>query len=79
MRFDRQGRHTHLFDPRTGTSPQAWASVSVLSARATLADALSTGFSAMPEAAIRTVVHNLGAIEGLLVRPDGDRVELISA
>ena len=79
LRFDRNGRHTHLFDPRTGTSPQAWASVSVLSARATLADALSTGFSAMPEAAIRRVVHNLGAIEGLLVRPDGDRVELISA
>ncbi|MDJ0895089.1 MAG: FAD:protein FMN transferase, partial [Alphaproteobacteria bacterium] len=79
LRFDRDGRHTHLFDPRTGTSPQAWASVSVLAGRATLADALSTGFSAMPEAAIRRVVNGLGAIEVLLVRPDGDSVELTPA
>ncbi len=37
----------HLFDPSTGRSPDRWQSVSVIAARATIADALSTAFMSM--------------------------------
>lgn len=40
--FDEDYRDNHLFDPRTGRSPQALASVSVAAPTATEADALST-------------------------------------
>src|SRR5690606_6376116 len=36
---------SHILDPRTATSPGLYASVTVLAAEATTADALSTGFS----------------------------------
>lgn len=52
-------RYNHLLDPRTGTSSHRYKSVSVVATDATTADALSTAFSLMPEAAIRTLSREL--------------------
>lgn len=51
--FDRNGEFHHLFDPRTGKSAHRYSSVTVTAPEATLADALSTAFYAMPVAAIK--------------------------
>lgn len=51
-RFEPTGCFHHLFDPATGHCPRRWRAVSVLTATATMADALSTAFSVMaPEPA----------------------------
>lgn len=52
--------HNHLLDPRRGSSSHLYRSVSVVASDATTADALSTAFSLMPEAAIRAVSRDLG-------------------
>ncbi len=46
--FDRAGRFHHLFAPQTG-QPGVAKQMSVIAARATTADALSTAFAIMPE------------------------------
>lgn len=64
FRFDRAGRFTHLFDPRTGRSPARYRSVSVIAPTATEADALSTAFSLLPPESVGTIVaarQNLAA------------------
>ena len=50
-RFDAAGRHHHLFDPATGRSADRYASVTVVAARATTADALSTALAVASPAA----------------------------
>lgn len=45
----------HIFDPRTGHSPQRWKSISVRADSATVADALSTAFSLLGSGAIRRI------------------------
>lgn len=54
-RFDDWGRYHHLYDPRRLDSANAWLSMSVKTANATEADALSTAFSAMSLAEIESV------------------------
>ncbi len=71
FRFDPAGRFTHLFDPKTGTSPHVYSSVSVALPTATAADALSTAFSLMPVEAIDAVLARLGEGTAYLTRPDG--------
>ena len=51
--FSTDGRHHHLFDPRSGVSVSRYLSVSVICPSATVADALSTAFSTMPLSDIR--------------------------
>ncbi len=58
-RFDAAGRNHHLFDPKTGRSTRRYASVSVIAAQATRADALSTAFSAMDEKDIAAVLAGM--------------------
>ena len=70
-RFDADGRHHHLFDPATGLSANRYRSVSVEAPLATTADALSTGFSAMPLGDARPVVAAAGRIEALFTLADG--------
>jgi len=71
MLFDAHGRHHHLFDPHTGTSPHYYRSVSVIAPDATTADALSTGLSALaPEAAL-PVVHAHREVRAILIGTDG--------
>lgn len=51
--FSSDGRHHHLFDPRSGLSTSRHLSVSVSCPSATVADALSTAFSVLPLGDIR--------------------------
>lgn len=74
--FDAAGRFTHLLDPRSGRSPQRHRAVAVLAAEATLADALSTGFALMPEAAIAGALAALPGVEVHLLRHDGTAVRM---
>jgi FAD:protein FMN transferase len=48
LSFDPAGQRHHLFDPRSGTSPGWWRSITVIAPTAETADALSTGFSVSP-------------------------------
>ncbi|NVO12463.1 MAG: FAD:protein FMN transferase [Rhodoplanes sp.] len=56
FRFDTGGRCNHLFDPRTGGCADASRRVTVVADDATTADALSSAFSLMDEAAIARVL-----------------------
>jgi thiamine biosynthesis lipoprotein len=71
-RFDAAGRHHHLFDPATGRSADACASVSVVARRATTADALSTACAVSPGAATTELLQEADAA-ALFVAADGSR------
>lgn len=58
--FDKNQRHHHLFDPKTGRSTEGWASVSVMASNAATADALSTAFTAMKKDDIDVIVGQMG-------------------
>jgi len=72
--LDPAGRHTHLFDPRTGRAQPHHRSVSVLAATATMADALSTAFSNMALHDTAAVVRQLG-LRAWFVLADGSVTE----
>lgn len=74
FRFDQAGRFTHLFDPRTGRSPQLYKSVSVVAPTATAADALSTAFSSMEIDAINRVLGKFGVGAAYVTSGDGQIV-----
>ena len=66
--FDAEGRMPHLIDPATGMARADWARLSVIADSAALADALSTGLSLAPAAAIQ---GSLAALPGIEVRALG--------
>jgi FAD:protein FMN transferase len=74
--FDAAGRHHHLLDPRTGQSAHHHASVTVVAARAMLADALSTALAILPAAAAPGLMGRTGAVAALHVSADGERAWL---
>jgi thiamine biosynthesis lipoprotein len=76
--FDAQGRHHHLFDPATGRSASRYRSVTVIAARATVADALSTALAILPPERAATCLHAAGAECALLAHHDG-RVRWLEA
>lgn len=76
FRFDAAGRFHHIFDPRTGYSPQRYRSVSVIMPTAMAADALSTAFTIMTPPAIHGVLSRLGAGRAHLVTTEGQTVTL---
>ena len=69
--FDAQGAHHHLFDPRTGRSATHYRSVTVLAPSATIADALSTGISALPPDKARTALRAFPDACALFLDRDG--------
>lgn len=69
FRFDPKGSFNHLFDPATGGCSTLYRSLTTVGRSATAADALSTAFSLMPEAQIRSLMPHL----------DIERVHLIDA
>ena len=71
FRFDAAGRFHHLFDPRSGTCPQRYASVSVLAPDATTADALATACNLMPPESIEGLLRAAGATRAIIIMPDG--------
>lgn len=66
FRFDPAGRFHHIFDPRSGSCPQLYASVSVLAPSATLADALATASNLLPPDAIAAALKAAGADRALV-------------
>ena len=75
-RFDAAGRHNHLFDPKTGRSANRHASVSVLTERAVVADAVSTALSvAAPELSGAILAHHRPA-RAYFVAGDGGLSEV---
>jgi len=72
-RFDLAGRFNHIFDPVNGMTSSRYLSVSVMTPRATDADALSTAFSLMPLERTQQLVSKLG-ITAYFTLPDGSRL-----
>lgn len=76
FRFDEGGRFSHIIDPRSGTTPQRYASVTVVARQAAIADALSTAFSLIDLDGITSVVRGRADVEAHLLSHDG-RLTLI--
>ena len=69
--FDKDGEFHHLFDPRTGKSAHRYISVTVTAPEATLADALSTAFCAMPVAEIKKCLQDMPSVNVRLTGKTG--------
>lgn len=74
--FDAQGRFSHLFNPKTGLSPNLYRSVTVIASSATAADALSTAFSNMPPKDIETTLKAIDGARVHLTTARGERMLL---
>jgi thiamine biosynthesis lipoprotein len=72
--FSADGRHHHLFDPRTGRSTSCYRSVSVLHPSAAVADGLSTAFSALPEQRIARIIGAYRGARAILIGDAGKPV-----
>jgi thiamine biosynthesis lipoprotein len=71
FRFDAEGRFNHLFNPKSGESPHAYQSVTVVAPTATAADALSTAFSLMDGPDIDRVLSKVDNTTAYLIMGDG--------
>lgn len=71
FQFDPAGRFHHIFDPRSGTCPQLYASVSVIAPKSAAADALATACNLTPLAGIPDLLRAGGASRALVVWLDG--------
>jgi thiamine biosynthesis lipoprotein len=78
FRFDRDGCFHHIFDPRSGGCPHAYASVSVLASTATAADALATACHLLPLDALAPALRAAGATRAMVVLPTG-RTRVVEA
>jgi thiamine biosynthesis lipoprotein len=72
FRFDRNGCFHHLFDPRNGSCPHAYASVSVVAPTATAADALATACCLMPPDRLAAALRTGGATRAIVILPSGE-------
>jgi thiamine biosynthesis lipoprotein len=71
FKFDATGRFHHIFDPRTGSCPRSYASVTVVAPDATTADALATACNLLTPAEIVIALRAAGAERALLVDANG--------
>jgi FAD:protein FMN transferase len=71
FRFDRDGCFHHIFDPKNGGCPHAYASVSIVAPTATAADALSTACYLLPIDALAPAIRAAGAIRAVIILPTG--------
>ncbi|MGY8635164.1 FAD:protein FMN transferase [Bradyrhizobium sp. 14AA] len=78
FRFDPAGRFNHLFDPTNGGCASLYRSVTTVAASATAADALSTAFSLMPEAQIRSLLPKTGIERVHLIDAAGAAFEIVA-
>ncbi|GHD07581.1 FAD:protein FMN transferase [Tianweitania populi] len=69
--FDRDGRFSHVFDPRRGAVPLTYRRVTTIAPTATIADAFSTAFSLMDEAAIRQLIKTTSGLAVYIVDWNG--------
>jgi len=70
-RFDATGTYHHLFDPRTGFCTNRYLDMTVIAPNATMADALSTGFSSMEPVQIAYATGMLSSVTVRATLPDG--------
>lgn len=70
-RFDRRGRHHHLFDPATGRSAMAHRSVSVIAKAAMTADALATALAVSRALPAPALLRAAGAERALIINARG--------
>lgn len=70
--FDANGKYHHLFNPKNGSSNNHYASVSVIAASATEADALSTAFSALEKSKIQDIISQKKDVSALISRDGKD-------
>lgn len=71
--FDGDGRFHHLFDPRTGKSATQHVGVSIVTPRATQADALSTAVYVSPASETQRILSRAGNATAHVTYPDGTR------
>ena len=72
--FEATGRHHHLFDPASGHSANRVLSVSVVCARATVADAMSTALAVMPAEQVDPCLAVAPPLTAIFVMPHGTTV-----
>jgi thiamine biosynthesis lipoprotein len=72
FRFDKEGKFSHIIDPRNGATPQRHASVTVVAGQAALADALSTTFNLMDADAIAASVRMQADVEAHVLSLRGE-------
>jgi thiamine biosynthesis lipoprotein len=75
--FDPGHRHHHLFDPASGRSASYHLGVSVVAARAMVADALSTALAVLPTRAAPPPLATLGPATAYLSAPDGGQTTVL--
>jgi thiamine biosynthesis lipoprotein len=71
FRFDKEGKFSHIIDPRNGATPQRHAGVTVVAAQAALADALSTAFNLMDAGQIMAVLEGMAGVEAHVLSHEG--------
>lgn len=71
--YDPEHQYTHLVDPRTGLSPRALASVTVMAPTVRAADGLATALSVMAPVQALRLVESLPECECLLIDAAGTR------
>ncbi len=69
--FDKEGRFNHLFDPRTGRSATHHIGVSIVTPRATAADALSTAVYVSASSDTQAILKRHGNATAYVTYPDG--------
>lgn len=77
--FDADGRHHHLFDPRSGRSAHHYRSISVIAPDATTADALSTALSMLAPDAASAMLERHAGTSALFIDTDGKRWTKVSS
>lgn len=78
FRFDRNGKFSHIIDPRSGATPQRHASLTVVADKAALADALSTAFNLMDADAIAASVRTQTGVEAHVLSLQGEWMKFTS-
>ena len=76
-RFEPSGHFHHLFSPGSGSSANAYASVTVAAERATLADALSTALFVAPCSAADAILSKAPGAQAWLCSADGSAKHLV--
>jgi len=71
-RFDQDGRHHHLFDPKTGTSTRRYRAITVTAPTATMADALSTAFASLDTLEVKEVLRHYPSANVRLIADTGE-------
>ncbi len=73
-RFSADGRHHHIFDPRTGYSPTELCSVSILAPTGLAADALSTTCLVLGVEQSLALIGAMPGVDAFFVLKDGETI-----